>query len=179
MDDATTLPPRRRLIGILLGAEEPVAVATLAAVLDVSDASVLEQLREASMLLRAEGTGLCLVERRAGWELATDPAIADEVRRLRQIRPPRPLSDYAKETLFVIMRKGPTTKRVIEEIRHVDDVSPVLRTLRKEGLVVKAGLLEAPGRPALYRATPQAFTRFPHLDALVAAIIRTRSDPPQ
>ncbi len=62
------------------------------------------------------------------------------------------------------MRRGPMTRRSVQALRRVEDVSPVLRTLRAEGLIVKAGHIDAPGKPLLYRATEKARQRFPDLE---------------
>jgi len=129
--------------------------------------------------LAAEGTGLTIRSRRAGWELATDPEIAEAVRQCRGMRKRRLLTDYARETLFILMRRGPSTKAEIQEIRRIDDVGPVLRTLRREGLVVKAGRRTTPGRPTIYRATPEATKRFPDLERMAQELLGQLASTPE
>ena len=158
-----------RIFPILFTAQSPVSAETLVAVLDASEDQVLERLE--SLRRRIKPLGLVLHERRLGYELATAPDKADLIRRARKLRPPRRLTPAAKETLFLIMRRGPITRRLIQQIRGVEDVSPVLRTLRAEGLIAKAGHVESLGRPLLYKATEKARERFPGLDEAVKGLL--------
>jgi len=159
-----------RIFPILFTAQAPVSAKTLAEVLETTEDQALNCLE--ALRRRIEPLGLVLQERRLGYELATHPDKAEMVRRARKLRPPRQLTPAAKETLFLIMRRGPMTRRSIQAIRRVEDVSPVLRTLRAEGLIAKAGHLDAPGKPLLYRATEKARQRFPDLEAAAREMMK-------
>jgi segregation and condensation protein B len=57
------------------------------------------------------------------------------------------------ETLAIISYQQPITRSEIEEIRGVKCDSAI-NTILDRGLIEEAGRKEAPGRPILYRTTP-------------------------
>lgn len=170
---------RAALLGALVASGEPVAVAAIAAALRCTEADVERALEDLARFLSEHDTGLRIERRRAGVEVTTIEEIASVVREVRRIRAPRTLTPIAKETLFIIMRRGRAcTKAEIAEVRGPSrrgdaiDVGPVLKTLRREGLVTRAGVREdAPGRPTLYVATKKARERFLDLERAIADLL--------
>jgi segregation and condensation protein B len=93
-----------------------------------------------------------LVEKAEGWQLATDGAFANWVRRLFPAPKPARLSAPGLETLAIIAYRQPITRADVEAVRGVN-IDGVLQTLMERGLVKIAGRAEIPGRPLLYETT--------------------------
>lgn len=96
--------------------------------------------------------GLCLVRVNNGSQLATRPDFAPLLARLREPRPPAPLSRAALETLAIIAYKQPVTRAEIDHLRGVRSES-ALQSLQDRELIEEAGRADGPGRPILYRTT--------------------------
>ena len=73
-------------------------------------------------------------------------------------KPPR-LSSAQLETLTVIAYYQPATRAYIEQIRGVDSAYSVGALLNKH-LIEECGRLNVPGRPILYRTTPDFLRTF-------------------
>lgn len=96
--------------------------------------------------------GLCLLRVNNGYQLATKPDFADVLARLKEPRPPAPLSRAALETLAIVAYRQPITRAEIDHLRGVRSES-ALQSLQDRELVEEAGRADAPGRPILYRTT--------------------------
>lgn len=70
-----------------------------------------------------------------------------------ETRKPPKLSQSQLETLTVIAYYQPATKAYVEQIRGVDSAYSVSALLTKK-LIREDGRLNVPGRPILYRTTP-------------------------
>ncbi|HXX32488.1 MAG TPA: SMC-Scp complex subunit ScpB [Myxococcaceae bacterium] len=95
--------------------------------------------------------GVVLAEVAGGWQLRTDAAVGEYVRRFLQVRPQR-LTRAAVETLAIIAYRQPVTRPEIEEIRSVDSAG-VLKALLDRRLIKILGKKEEIGRPLLYGTT--------------------------
>ena len=89
---------------------------------------------------------------------------AEFVSRTLETRKPPKLSQSQLETLTVIAYYQPATKAYVEQIRGVDSAYSVSALLTKK-LICEAGRLNVPGRPILYRTTPD-FLRVFGLESL-------------
>lgn len=148
MDD---LQLSRAVECLLFVATEPLALKTLAEVLQVDEErlqSALEALEE-----RLQASGLQLVQVAGGYQLCTRPEFADVVARYLQPQPSK-LSRAALETVAIIAYRQPITLPEIEAIRGVQS-DGVVRTLLQRGLIQEVGRKQAAGRPVLYGTTPQ------------------------
>lgn len=113
------------------------------------------------------GRAFTLVQRAAGWRLATRPEYADWVRGLFPGRKPSRLSPPALETLAIVAYRQPVTKASIEAVRGVA-VDGVLQSLLDRHLVRIAGRADLPGRPLLYETSDLFLEHFgiQHVDQL-------------
>lgn len=148
MDD---LQLSRAVECLLFVATEPLALKTLAEVLQVDEErleSALEALEE-----RLQASGLQLVQVAGGYQLCTRPEFAEVVARYLQPQPSK-LSRAALETVAIIAYRQPITLPEIEAIRGVQS-DGVVRTLLQRGLIQEVGRKQAAGRPVLYGTTPQ------------------------
>jgi segregation and condensation protein B len=162
-----TNDPRPAIEAILFVAEEPVPASTLAEVLEVSRADVLELLATMCADLDDRGSGLCLREVAGGWRLATRPEQHPWVERFAVTPTAQRLSAAALEALAVVAYRQPVSRAQVAELRGVDSDS-ALRTLERRALVVEVGRLPLPGNPALYATTGRflELLDLPSLDAL-------------
>jgi len=74
-------------------------------------------------------------------------------------RRPTRLSPAALETLSIIAYRQPVVKSEIDNIRGVDSEGP-LHSLLERGLIKTSGRKEAPGRPYIFRTTPDFLLHF-------------------
>ena len=97
--------------------------------------------------------GIVLREIAGGYRLASAPDAREAVE--AYLMPPKTnLSPAALETLAIVAYTQPTTKGEIEDIRGVSADS-VIATLVDRRFLTESGRKETPGRPMLYKTTPE------------------------
>jgi segregation and condensation protein B len=102
--------------------------------------------------------GIVLREIAGGYRLASAPDAREAVE--AYLLPPKTnLSPAALETLAIVAYTQPTTKGEIEEIRGVSADS-VIVTLVDRRFLTESGRKETPGRPMLYKTTPEFLEAF-------------------
>lgn len=107
---------------------------------------------------RLSERGFALLETEAGLGLVPAPDLQPLLaERLGQR--PEPLSAAALEVLAIIARHQPVDRATIERIRGVRSERS-LQLLAEEGLIAEAGRADGPGRPILWRTTPEFLARF-------------------
>jgi segregation and condensation protein B len=119
---------------------------------NVKEAEVAAALEQLKAEYIGQQHAFQLVEKAQGWQLASDPAYAQWVRRLFPGPKPARLSPPALETLAIIAYRQPITRPDVEAVRGVN-IDGVLQTLMERGLVKIGGRAEIPGRPLLYETT--------------------------
>jgi segregation and condensation protein B len=142
--------------GLLFVASEPVAVTTLASVLECPLDRVeagLAQLKEES-----QQRGLRLQRQGQKVQLVSAPELAGYIERFLGLSASSKLSTPALETLGIIAYRQPITRPEIEAIRGVNS-DGVLRTLLSKGLIEEVGRLDTVGHPSLF-ATTFEFLRY-------------------
>jgi segregation and condensation protein B len=140
------------LEGVLFVAAEPVQVARLAQLLDVSQEAIDIALADMS------------VRKGDRVQLTSAPEAAPYVERFLNLDLTSKLSPAALETLAVIAYKQPLTRGDMEAVRGVN-CDGVLRTLLARELIELVGRLEQPGRPFLYGTTSR-FLQYMGLEGL-------------
>jgi segregation and condensation protein B len=113
---------------------------------------LIEEYRERNM-------GLLIAEIANGYQMVTNPAYADFVRKFKGSQVSSRLSMPALETLAIIAYKQPLIRAEIEQIRGVNSDSAI-RTLYEKRLIKIMGRKEAPGRPFLYGTTREFLQYF-------------------
>jgi segregation and condensation protein B len=102
--------------------------------------------------------GIVLREIAGGYRLASAPDAREAVE--AYLMPPKTnLSPAALETLAIVAYTQPCTKGEIEDIRGVSADS-VIATLVDRRFLVESGRKESPGRPMLYKTTPEFLEAF-------------------
>lgn len=147
---------------LLFASPEPLTVARICEILEVSPEDAVEAL---GILTNGvyDNRGVMVLSVAGGYQMCTNPDFAHYVGRLLAPPPPR-LSRAAMETLAIIAYRQPVTLPEIEAIRGVD-ASGVVKTLAERGMVQDVGKKETVGRPTLY-ATTSDFLRHFGLDSL-------------
>jgi segregation and condensation protein B len=148
----------RELEAVLFVADEPVASASLAQVLDSDRATVEKLLEELASEYERIGSGLALRRVAGGWRLYTHPDTAAVVERFVLSSRHSRLTKAALETLAIVAYKQPVTRHQVSAIRGVN-TEGVLKALAERGLLAEVGNEEGPGRPILYGTTPEFLER--------------------
>ena len=144
----------------LFVAAEPVRPAETAKSLGLEAAAVEEALEDLTNAYARRAGGLHVVRLAGGYQMATRPALADDLARLLAAPGGKArLSRPALETLAVIAYQQPITQAEVEAVRGVN-VDGVLKTLSERGLILETGRRPVPGRPILYATTPDFLHHF-------------------
>ena len=138
----------------VFASEAPLSVAEIA--LHVGDGDVRAALD--TIAARHAGSGIELVERGGRWHFQTAGDLAHLLRRERE--EPRRLSRAALEVLAIIAYQEPVSRAEIEAIRGVQTARGTLDVLMEAGWIRPAGRRDVPGRPLIYRTTPEFLTHF-------------------
>lgn len=131
---------------------DPLPAEAIMRTLELSEEELNETLDKLREKYNSEQSGIIL--RRLGdkYTLCTKSEFDEEIRVLLEPEVKQGLSHAAFEALAVVAYHQPVTKARIEKIRGVNSDSPV-HTLLEKGLIEKAGKLDVPGHPTLFRTT--------------------------
>ena len=152
---------QRKLEALLFVASEALSIKKLANLCDADEIDVTKAIAE----IEAEYAERGIVVRKiaGGYRFATAPSTRDAVE--TYLLPPKTtLSPAALESLAIVaynehLEGMATTKAEIEAIRGVSADS-VVQTLLDRGFIEETGRKEVPGRPILYKTTPQFLEAF-------------------
>ena len=145
--------------GILFASGEPVRIDRLAAVLAAEPELISDAAASIADELSYNGRGIRLVRLDNMLQLCSAPEYADYIRAPLETRKPPKLTQAALEVLSVVAYFQPVTRAYIESVRGVDS-SYTVSVLEERGLIESCGHLDAPGRPTLFRTTPNFLRTF-------------------
>lgn len=149
---------------ILFASGDAVSVSRIAQALRLDEATAKKMMKHLMDQYQVENSGIRIVELDGNYQMCTNPAFAEQVRAVLDMRRNTPLSQAALEVLAVIAYNQPVTKAFVEQVRGVD-CSAVISGLVAKGLVEERGRMELPGRPLLY-GTTSAFLRCLNISSL-------------
>ncbi|MFD8600144.1 SMC-Scp complex subunit ScpB [Kitasatospora sp. NPDC059646] len=132
-------------------ADEPVAEARLASVLDAARGEVASVLRELAAEYTAQGRGFELRQVAGGWRFYSRAECSAAVERFVLDGQQARLTHAALETLAVVAYRQPVSRGRVSAVRGVN-CDGVMRTLVQRGLVEEAGTEPETGA-ILYRTT--------------------------
>ena len=139
--------------GILFLSDQPVALKRLKdAVGALEPAEVRLLVDELNQTYAQAQHAVRIQEIAGGFQLVTDPELAQALKRALEVPKEDVFSKAALETLSIIAYRQPLTKAEIEIIRGVD-VSGTLETLLERQFIRVVGRKDTPGRPLLYGTT--------------------------
>ncbi len=124
----------RDIEAILFASGKPVALKSLAKLLDASQEVVREAVGDIRTRWNTERSGLHLLEHEGMIQCVSNPACANLVQSFAKEEVSGELTRPSLETLTIIAYRGPVTKPEIEQIRGVN-CSLILRNLLMRGLV--------------------------------------------
>ena len=150
---------KRVLEALLLISDKPLAVEAVREVTEAEPGEIRAALEELGKEYLEGNRGLQLKELAGGYQMVTDPALSDIVRKFIQSKDKKRLSQAGLEALAIIAYRQPITKAEIEFVRGVN-VDASLKTLLEKGLIRIAGRKEVPGRPILYATTKDFLDHF-------------------
>ena len=150
---------QRAVMAILFAAGESVPVGRIAQALEVDENDVHEACRYLMDQLSFARSGIRILRLADAYQMCSSSEMADFVTRALETRKPPRLSAAQLEALTVIAYYQPTTKAVVEQIRGVDS-SYSISALQNKRLIEDCGRLNVPGRPILYRTTPDFLRTF-------------------
>ena len=147
---------QRNIEAVLFVASEPISIKVLAKLTGAEEADVTVALQHIDEEFAERG--LVLREVAGGYRFASSPSARTAVE--AYLLPPKTnLSPAALESLAIVAYNEPVTKAQIEEIRGVSADS-VIATLLDRRFIVESGRRESPGRPLLYKTTPDFLEAF-------------------
>ena len=150
---------QRAVMAILFAAGESVPTARIAQALEVDENEIHEACRYLMDQLSFARSGIRILKLADAYQMCSSSEMADFVTRALETRKPPKLSASQLEALTVIAYYQPTTKAVVEQIRGVDS-SYSVSALQNKHLIEDCGRLNVPGRPILYRTTPDFLRTF-------------------
>ena len=144
---------------VLFAAGDPVETERLCFVTECDPDEIRAVMQELMDLYAFERRGIRIVRLEDSWQMCSQSDLSPWVTKALETRKPPRLSASQLETLTVIAYYQPTTKAFVEQIRGVDSSYTVTALLNKK-LITEDGRLNAPGRPILYRTTPDFLRTF-------------------
>lgn len=150
---------QRAVMAILFAAGESVDAGRMAQALEVD----VDEIHAACKALMDElsfgRSGVRILRLEDAYQMCSSPEMASYVTRALETRKPPKLSASQLEALTVVAYYQPTTKAFVEQIRGVDS-SYSMAALQTKKLIEDCGRLNVPGRPILYRTTPDFLRTF-------------------
>ncbi len=144
---------------ILFAAGEPVAAERIAMAAGCSAAEVHEACKKLSDQLAFERRGIRVIRLEERYQMCSSGEMAEYVTKALETRKPPRLSNSLLETLAVVAYYQPVTRTYVEQIRGVESGYSVNALLNRH-LIEECGRLNVPGRPILYRTTPDFLRTF-------------------
>ena len=144
---------------VLFLQEEPVKLNQLSRVIPLPGEEIGDLLRELKNEMGSAARGLRILEVAGGYQMGTSPELATYLEELFADDTTGSLSPAARETLAIIAYRQPVTRVEIESIRGVKCDS-VLENLIRRKLIRISGRKPGPGRPLIYRTTPEFLKYF-------------------
>ncbi len=150
---------QRIVEAILFAAGERIEISRLAAVLEVDQKEIVTAVDALADEFAFNRRGVRILKLENGYQMVSSGEMADYVTKALETRKPPRLSASQLETLTIVAYYQPATKAMVEQIRGVDSSYSVGALLNKK-LIEEAGRLNVPGRPILYRTTPDFLRTF-------------------
>ena len=150
---------QRALMAILFAAGEPVEAKRRAATLEVDEDEIHQELQALMDMLSYERSGIRIIRLESAYQMCSSAEMAPYVTKALETRKPPKLSASQLEALTIIAYYQPATKAYVEQLRGVDSSYSISALLTKK-LIEECGRLNVPGRPILYRTTPDFLRTF-------------------
>ena len=150
---------QRAIEAILFAAGERVELSRLAMALETDENEIEAAANVLADELAFNRRGIRILRLEKGYQMVSSGEMADYITRALETRKPPKLSSSQLEALTIVAYYQPATKAMVEQIRGVDS-SYSISALTNKKLIEEAGRLNVPGRPILYRTTPDFLRTF-------------------
>jgi len=150
---------QRAIEAILFAAGEPVELSRLAATIEADEQDVANATDALADELAFNRRGIRILRLENRYQMVSSGEMADYITKCLETRKPPKLSSSQLEALTIIAYYQPATKALVEQIRGVDSSYSISALLNKK-LIEDAGRLNVPGRPILYKTTPDFLRTF-------------------
>lgn len=150
---------QRAIEAILFAAGERIEISRLASVLETDPKDIEKAADALADELSFNRRGIRILKLEKGYQMVSSGEMADFITAALETRKPPKLSSSQLEALTIIAYYQPATKAMVEQIRGVDSAYSIGALLNKK-LIEDAGRLNVPGRPILYRTTPNFLRTF-------------------
>ncbi len=174
---------QRAIMAILFAAGEPVDAKRMAFALEAEEDTVHRETQALMDALSFDRSGIRILRLENAYQMCSSGEMAPYVTKALETRKPPKLSASQLETLTIIAYYQPATKAYVEQLRGVDSAYSVSALLTKK-LIEECGRLNVPGRPILYRTTPDFLRTFglqslEELPEIELMNFQARPQPPQ
>ena len=174
---------QRAIMAILFAAGEPVDAKRISFAVEADEDEVLREAQALMDRLAYERSGIRIVRLENAYQMCSSGEMAAYVTKTLETRKPPKLSASQLETLTIIAYYQPATKAYVEQLRGVDSGYSISALLTKK-LIEESGRLNVPGRPILYRTTPDFLRTFglqslEELPEIELMNFQSRPQPPQ
>ncbi len=144
---------------LIFASDSPIPVRQIREVIEEAKPKEIENAVDAlNTDYRETGRTFSIVQVAGGYQMVSRDSYSQWIRKLFHKKIKTRLSQAALETLSVIAFKQPVSKPEVEAVRGVN-CDGVMRTLLERKLITLSGRGEGPGKPLLYRTTPE-FLRY-------------------
>lgn len=150
---------QRGIEAILFAAGEPVEAERLAVALGADEREIVSASDALANELAFNRRGIRIIKLEDAYQMVSSGEMADYITKALETRKPPKLSASQLETLTIVAYYQPATKAMVEQIRGVDSSYSISALLNKK-LIEEAGRLNVPGRPILYKTTPDFLRTF-------------------
>lgn len=150
---------QRALMAVLFAAGEPVDAKRLAASLEADEDQIHRELQFLMDQLAYNRSGIRIIRLENAYQMCSSGEMAAYVTKTLETRKPPKLSQSQLEALTIIAYYQPATRAYVDQLRGVDSAYSVSALLAKK-LIEECGRLNVPGRPILYRTTPDFLRTF-------------------
>ena len=150
---------QRAIEAILFAAGECIEISRLSMALEVDEDEIIQAVDALSDELSFNRRGIRVILLERGYQMVSSGEMVDYITKALETRKPPKLSSSQLETLTIVAYYQPATKAMVEQIRGVDSSYSISALLNKK-LIEDAGRLNVPGRPILYRTTPDFLRTF-------------------
>lgn len=150
---------QRAIEAILFAAGERVELSRLAMALETDESEIEAAANALADELAFNRRGIRILRLEKGYQMVSSGEMADYITRALETRKPPKLSSSQLEALTIVAYYQPATKAMVEQIRGVDSSYSISALMNKK-LIEEAGRLNVPGRPILYRTTPDFLRTF-------------------
>ena len=150
---------QRAIEAILFAAGEYVDISRLCTALEADEDEIIKSTDALANELSFNRRGVRIIRLENAYQMVSSGEMADYITKALETRKPPKLSSSQLESLTIVAYYQPATKAMVEQIRGVDSSYSISALLNKK-LIEEAGRLNVPGRPILYRTTPDFLRTF-------------------